>query len=57
MELSVEAAGVEDGGATHFVQTVEITVLTIVETVKELSTILRVPEVTVVVTGQVVRVV
>lgn len=39
VELSVEATGVEDGGATHFVQIVEVSVLTIVDTVKELSII------------------
>ena len=57
IELSVEATGVEDGGAIHFVQIVETTVWTIVDTVKELSTISSVPEVIVLVTGQVVRVV
>lgn len=55
--LSVEATGVEDAGARHLVQIVETTVFTIVDTVKELSIISRVPEVTVLVTGQVVRVV
>lgn len=57
MKLSGGTTGVEDGGAIHFVQIVEVTVLTIVDTVKELTTILCVPEVTVLVTGQVVRVV
>lgn len=47
IELSVEATGVEDGGAIHFVQMVEITVLTTVDTVKELWTISCVPCVTV----------
>ena len=56
-ELSVTAAGVEGCGAIHFVQIVETTPFTTVDTVKELSTISRVPDVTVCVTGQVVRVV
>jgi hypothetical protein len=57
VDLSVEAVTVDDCGAIHFVQIVETTVFTIVDTVKELSTISFVPEVTVFVTGQVVRVV
>lgn len=53
----VEAAGVEAGGATHFVQTVDVTVLRIVDTVKELWTIEVVPDLIVFTTGHVVRVV
>lgn len=57
IELSVKAAGVEGRGAIHLVQIVETTVFTTVDTVKELSIISRVPDVTVLITGQVVRVV
>lgn len=57
VELSIGTTGVGDGGATHFVQIVDVTVLTIFDTVKELSIIVCVPEVTVLITGQVVRVV
>lgn len=53
----VEATGVETGGATHFVQIVDVTVLRIVDTVKVLWTIEIVPDVIVFVTGHVVRVV
>lgn len=53
----VEAAGVEAGGATHLVQIVDVTVLKIVDTVKELWTVEIVPDMIVVVTGHVVRVV
>lgn len=53
----VEAAGVEAGGAIHFVQTVDVTVLRMVDTVKELWTIEVEPDLIVFVTGQVVRVV
>lgn len=54
---TLEAARVEGFGATHFVHTVEVIVLRIVETVNELCTIWVLPDVTVFVTGQVVRVV
>lgn len=53
----IEAAGVEAGGATHFVQIVDVTVLKIVDTVKVLWTIKSVPDFMVFVTGQVVTVV
>jgi hypothetical protein len=55
--LSPDAPGVDGFGAIHFVQMVETTVSTTVETVNELWIISLVPEVTVFVTGQVVRVV
>lgn len=45
------------GGATHLVQIVEVMVLKIVDTVFEVWIISRVPDVTVLVTGQVVTVV
>lgn len=45
------------GGATHLVHTVEVMVLTIVDTVFEVWTIRVVPDVTVSVTGHVVTVV
>ena len=51
------AADLEGCGAMHFVQIVETTVFTTVDTVKELLTISLVPDVTVFVTGQVVKVV
>lgn len=53
----VDAAGVEAAGGTHFVQIVDVTVLKIVDTVKELWTIVLEPDVIVFVTGHVVRVV
>lgn len=53
----VDAAGVEAAGGTHFVQIVDVTVLRIVDTVKELWTIVLEPDVIVFVTGHVVRVV
>lgn len=49
----LEAAGVDGFGATHFVQTVDVTVLRIVEMVKELWTTWLPPEVIVFSTGQV----
>ena len=54
--LDETAAGV-DTGAIHFVQIVEMAVMVTVETVRLVWTICIVPDVTVLVTGQVVTVV
>lgn len=53
----VEVDGVEAGGATHSVQTVEVLVMKIVEIVDVVSREVAVPLVTVLVTGHVVNVV
>ena len=55
-DVSTIVAGV-GGGSTHLVQIVEVTVLKIVDTVLEVWIISRVPDVTVLITGQVVTVV
>lgn len=55
-DVSTIVTGVAEG-ATHLVQMVEVTVLKMVDTVFELWIISRVPDVTVLVTGQVVTVV
>ena len=52
-----DAAGVIVAGGAHCVQIVDVTVLKIVDTVKELWTIILEPDVIVFMTGHVVRVV
>lgn len=56
-ELGTEAGADDAGGATHFVQTVEIDVLVMVETAWETTGVGTPAEVTMLVTGQVVTVV